>query len=91
MTTLTKKSKTSQIKYIRIPVDSKTKTFLDKIKLENPLFSDVDSFKFVLGKYFTSSNQPNNVFDKIRAQLANEPELTEDQIFGILKQNKTKE
>ena len=86
---LTKTKASNSIKYIRIPVDTKTQSFLDQIKSNNPLFSDVDAAKFSMGKYF--STIASNDKDKIRQILKDvnptKNDLTEDQIFDILKQN----
>ncbi len=86
---LTKTKTSNSIKYIRIPVDTKTQSFLDKIKSNNPLFSDVDAAKFSMGKYF--STIATNDKDKIRQILKDvnptKNDLTEGQIFDILKQN----
>ena len=85
---LTKTKTSNSIKYIRIPADTKTQSFLDQIKSNNPLFSDVEA-KFSMGKYFStiSGNNKSKVGQILKNVNTTKNDLTDDQIFDILKQN----
>lgn len=83
----------SGVKYIRIPVDENTIFLLEEIKRENPFFSDVDSVRYILGKFAIQNNiQANRQklmmnFEELKALHKNTPKYSEDEIFQILRDN----
>jgi hypothetical protein len=83
--------KLNPIKYLRLPIDFKTRLCIDKVKQENPLFSDADVMYYTLGKYFVTEKgyikKPSNILDRIKFLNKDQPELSEDEIFQILKDN----
>jgi hypothetical protein len=85
------KKVTKPVKYLRLPIDFKTQICIDKVKQENPLFSDADVMFYTLGKYVVTEKgyikKPSNILDRIEFLNKDEPELTEDEIFQILKDN----
>jgi hypothetical protein len=92
MTNTTKTKKiTKPAKYIRLLIDSKTQLCIDEVKRENPLFSDADVLYYTLGKYVVTDKgyvkKPDDIFERIRFLNKDEPELSEDEIFQILKDN----
>jgi hypothetical protein len=83
--------KLNPIKYLRLPVDLKTQMYINQIKRQNPYFSDVDVVFYMMGKYIVNNNSPLNesinIFDRLREIHKDTPEMTEDEIFQILKDN----
>ena len=80
-------------KYIRIPVDDSTIYLLEEIKRENPFFSDVDSVRYILGKFAVQNNLQANrqklmmSFEELKAMHKDTPKHTEEEIFQILRDN----
>jgi hypothetical protein len=90
VTTIAKKTK--PIKYLRLTIDTKTQSFIDQVKFKNPLFSDADVLYYTLGKYIVTDKgyQAKSNFrigEILREVNQSQTELTEDQIFQILKDN----
>ena len=91
--TITKNTikKPKPIKYLRLPIDLNTQLCIDKVKQENPLFSDADVMYYTLGKYVVTEKgyikKPLDILDRIKFLNKDQPELSEDEIFQILKDN----
>jgi hypothetical protein len=88
------KKVTKPVKYLRLPIDFKTQGLINQVKLENPFFSDVDAIFYMAGKYAITNRgylerpKPNFRIGKILQEVnKDEQELTEDQMFQILKDN----
>jgi hypothetical protein len=82
------------VKYLRLPIDTKTQNLIDQVKLENPFFSDVDAVFYMAGKYavtnrgYQEKSKSNfRIGEILREVNQNQTELTEDQMFQILKDN----
>ena len=91
--TITKNTikKPKPIRYLRLPVDLKTQMYINQIKRQNPYFSEVDVVFYMMGKYIVNNSNPlnesTNIFDRLREIHKDTPEMTEDEIFQILKDN----
>jgi len=94
-TTKTKKPSSKITKFIRVPIDEKTEALIKQILEENPLFSQLDAIKFIIGKQILDVARANRY--KAKAELVEflkslesrrqGPTLTEDEEFAILKEN----
>jgi hypothetical protein len=81
--TLTKSKKVKDLKFLRLPIDNLTKTILDEVKNDNPYFTDLDSVRWIIGKFYK-----NNSRQKMLSWLSqnvdskNLPKMTEDEILS---------
>lgn len=88
----TTKKMSKPVKYLRLPVDLKTQMYIDRVKRQNPYFSDVDVVFYMMGKYIVNNSFANkSANDRIGEILEevnpNPSNLSEDEIFQILKDN----
>jgi uncharacterized membrane protein YgaE (UPF0421/DUF939 family) len=80
--TQTKSTKVADLKFLRLPIDDLTKTILEEVKNDNPYFTDLDSIRWIMGKFYK-----NNSRKKLLAWMdqnvgsKNLPKMTEDEIL----------
>jgi hypothetical protein len=81
--TLTRSKKVKDLKFLRLPIDDLTKTILDEVKNDNPYFTDLDSVRWIIGKFYK-----NNSRQKMLSWLSknvdskNLPKMTEEEILS---------
>ncbi len=84
--TQTKTSKVSDLKFLRLPIDDLTANILNDVKNDNPYFTDLDSVRWILGKFYK-----NNSRQKLLSWLNKNvdstelPIMSEDEIFSQIK------
>jgi hypothetical protein len=88
----TAKKMSKPVKYLRLPVDLKTQMYIDRVKRQNPYFSDVDVVFYMMGKYIVNNNVVNKSADDRIGEILEEvnpnpSNLSEDEIFQIFKDN----
>jgi hypothetical protein len=88
----TAKKMSKPVKYLRLPVDLKTQMYIDRVKKQNPYFSDVDVVFYMMGKYIVNNNFANKSANSRIGEILEEvnpnpSNLSEDETFQILKDN----
>jgi hypothetical protein len=80
------KTKVADLKFLRLPIDDLTKTILDEVKNDNPYFTDLDSVRWIIGKFYKSNSRQKllNWLDQ-NVGSQNLPRMTEDEIFSQIK------
>jgi translation initiation factor IF-3 len=81
-------------KYIRIPIDVNIEDLLQKVRDNNPFFSDLDSIRFILGQFAIQNNYTtkgstrlSNLLDQmsgIHKNVLKTPKMTDEQMFAAL-------
>jgi hypothetical protein len=81
--TLTKASKIADLKFLRLPIDDLTKTILNEVKSDNPYFSDLDSIRWIMGKFY-KNNSRKKLLNWLDQNVGSKqlPKMTEDEIFA---------
>jgi hypothetical protein len=82
-------------KFIRVPIDEKTDALINEILRENPLFSQLDAIRYIIGKQIIFESQSKRY--KARVDFVNWLRslddqrvgeiLSEDEQFQLLKDN----
>ena len=94
-TKTTKKTSSKITKFIRVPIDEKTEALIKQILEENPLFSQLDAIRSIIGKQIMVESKSKRY--KARVDFVSWIRgmenhrtgelLTEDEQFHILKDN----
>jgi hypothetical protein len=80
--TKSKTTKVADLKFLRLPIDDLTKTILDEVKNDNPYFTDLDSVRWIIGKFYKNNSRKKMLSwlsQNVKSQ--NLPKMTEDEIF----------
>ena len=87
---ISKTTKSTQ-RYIRLPIDENTNQLLTLVQQDNPFFSDLDSVRYILGKFAKQNNINMNklklvkYLDKVKLKHVDTPVMSEVEIFNELK------
>jgi hypothetical protein len=81
--TKTKTTKVADLKFLRLPIDDLTKTILDEVKNDNPYFTDLDSVRWIIGKFY-KNNSRKKMLTWLSQNVGSKdlPKMSEAEIFS---------
>jgi hypothetical protein len=77
------KTKVADLKFIRLPLDNLTKTILEDVKNENPYFTDLDSIRWIIGRFYKDNSRQkllNWLDQNVKSKTL--PKMTEEEILS---------